>query len=179
MNREVHARFCGNIGVKLPGVTRLGVIIIQTLEIANQMETVTTIVSFILFIALIAIPILIIRRLNKVNINYKFITYLIIGIVTTALLTITFAWWSATSNKMLLAHYGYNIDGMNESEIYGKVDPENMEQVKSLKTSVMGIGWPLKAIIMYVVCFFYILIIYFVNKPMQMYKRRTTPNTSG
>jgi hypothetical protein len=23
MNREVHVQFCGNIGVKLPGVTRL------------------------------------------------------------------------------------------------------------------------------------------------------------
>ena len=70
-----------------------------------------------------------------------------IGILVTALLTLAFAWWSVTADEMLLAHYGYNIDGMNETEFYGKVAPENMERVKSLETSIMGIGWPLKAII--------------------------------
>jgi hypothetical protein len=36
MNREVHVRFCGNIGVKLPCVTRLAFIVTDTAVRANQ-----------------------------------------------------------------------------------------------------------------------------------------------
>jgi hypothetical protein len=142
------------------------------------METKTTIITLILLTGLILSPIFIIRKLNKLNSNNTFISYMVIGIITSALLTFTYAWWSATSVEMLLAHYGYNIDGMNETEFYGKVAPENMERVKSLETSIMGIGWPLKAIMIYVVCFPYLLIVYFANKSIQKSKRRNTPNTS-
>jgi hypothetical protein len=142
------------------------------------MEAITTIISLLLFIGLILSPILIIKRQNKLNGKYKFISYLALGLVISAILTFTYAWWSATSDKMLLAHYGYNIDGMNETEFYGKVAPENMEQVKRLETSIMGIGWPLKAIMMCVVCFPYLLIVYFANKSIQKGKLRTPPNMS-
>jgi hypothetical protein len=139
------------------------------------MEIITTIIDFILLIGLISIPILIIWRLNKVNIKYKFIAYLTIGIVITAVITLTFAWWADTSDRMLLAHYGYNIDGMNETEFYGQVSPENMERVKSLERSMMGIGWPLKAYMTYVVYSPYILMVYFASQLIR--KARKKNNT--
>lgn len=142
------------------------------------MKTITTIVSLILLLALVVSPIVIIRSLNKRNIKFKLILYLAIGIAITATLTIAFAWWSATSNKMLLSYYGYNLDGMNEAEYYKQVSPENMERVKSLETSVMGVGWPLKAFMMYEIYLPYILIVYFIFYAIKRFKERTTPNTS-
>ena len=126
------------------------------------METVVTIISLILLGGLVVAPIFIVRRVNRVKVKYKFITYLAIGIIISLLLIATFAWWTDTSDRMLLARYGYNIDGMNESEVYGRVAPENMERVKSLETSVMGIGWTLKAIISSVVYKPYLLIVYLI-----------------
>jgi hypothetical protein len=52
---------------------------------------------------------------------------------------------------------------MNETEFYGKVLLENMDKVKSLETSIMGIGWPLKAILTFVFYSPYLLIIYGVT----------------
>ena len=68
---------------------------------------------------------------------------------------------------MLLAHYGYNIGAMNETERYGQVAAENLERVRSLETSVMGIGWTLKAMMGYIVYIPYLLIVYFVSKAIR------------
>lgn len=95
--------------------------------------------------------------------KYKFISYLTIGLISTFLIILTFAWWAYTSDSFLLVHYGYNIDGMNETEFYGKVSPENMERVKSLETSIMGIGWPLKAFLTFTFYSPYLLVVYLVN----------------
>jgi preprotein translocase subunit YajC len=142
------------------------------------MEAITTIISLVLLLGLVLSPLIIIKRQNKRNSKYKFIPYLTMGLAITAFLTLAYAWWSATSDEMLLTHYSYDSNGMNEVEIYGKVASENMVRVKTLETSMMGIGWPLKAIMMYIVCILYLLIVYFVNNSMQSSKRRTTPNTS-
>jgi 4-amino-4-deoxy-L-arabinose transferase-like glycosyltransferase len=140
------------------------------------MEVKTTIISLLFLVGLMLSPILIIRWLHKQNIKSKFIAYLLLGIVITAVLFLFFAWWTDTSNMMLLAHYGYNIDAMNETERFGQVAAENMERVKSLETSIMGIGWPLKAMMGYIVYMPYLLIIYFVTKAIRKNKNRTTPN---
>lgn len=132
------------------------------------MEIISDIVSFLLMIALISSPILILRKLNKIAIKYKFISYLVTGIITTSFITTVFAWWTNKSDRILLAHYGYNIDGMNETEFYEHVKPENIERVKSLETSIFGIGWPLKAILTFLFYSPYLLLvylaIYFINK---------------
>lgn len=71
-----------------------------------------------------------------------------------------FAWWSHESDLILLKHYGYNIDGMSESDFFGNVLPENMDKVKRLEISIMGIGWPLKAIFGFVMTIPYLAIVY-------------------
>lgn len=42
---------------------------------------------------------------------------------------------------MLLTKYGYNLNTMS----YENVSAENISKVKALDTSIMGIGWPLRA----------------------------------
>lgn len=127
------------------------------------MEFLVTAISLTLLVGLLISPILLLRFINRTNIKYKFVSYLTIGVFLTALITIIFAWWSYTSDLLLLKHYGYDIDGMNKTEFYGKVLPENLDKVKSLETSIMGIGWPLKAIITFIFYAPYLLIIYFVT----------------
>lgn len=127
------------------------------------MEFLIDAITFTLFGGLLISPILLLRFINRTNINYKFITYLTIGIILTAIVAFVFAWWAYTSDLLLLKHYGYDIDGMTETEFYGKVLPENMEKVKSLETSIMGIGWPLKAILTFIFYSPYLLIVYGVT----------------
>lgn len=79
---------------------------------------------------------------------------------------------------MLLEHYRYNFDAMNETERFGKVSPDNMERVKSLEISIMGIGWPLKAFLTYVFYAPYLLIVYLVTYLFRkkLLKRQTKTN---
>ena len=127
------------------------------------METIFDIISLTLFLGLIFSPIIIIWRLNRLNVRYKFIIYLTICVLTTATIALTFGWWTDYSDNKLLEHYGYNFDAMNDTERFANVSIDNMERVKSLETSIMGIGWPLKVMISYVFYLPYLLIVYLVN----------------
>ncbi|WMW78024.1 hypothetical protein RF683_00845 [Flavobacterium sp. 20NA77.7] len=127
------------------------------------METIFDIISLTLLTALFISPFFIIWWLNRLAIRYKFIIYLTIGVLTTAIIFLTFGWWVDISDQMLLEHYGYDFDAMNYTERFGKVSPENMERVKNLEMSIMGIGWPLKVILTYIFYFPYILIVYLLT----------------
>jgi hypothetical protein len=63
---------------------------------------------------------------------------------------------------LLLTHYGYDFDDMNNIERFRNVAPENLAKAKNLRISIMGIGWPLKAFMSYTFYFPYLLIVYFV-----------------
>lgn len=135
------------------------------------MEILIKTITFLFLLGLILSPIFILIKVNKFNVRFKFIIYLIIGIITSAFIMFAFAWWSNKSNLILLKHYGYNIDGMNETEFYEKVLPENMDKVKNIETSIMGIGWPLKAIMsfpFYIPYLFVVFIIYSSVKKLKI-----------
>jgi amino acid transporter len=134
------------------------------------MEILIVIVSFSLVVGLILFPIYLLRQINKTKIRFKFITFLSTGLILTALIAFVFAWWSYTSDLLLLKHYGYDIDGMNETEFYGKVLPENMDKVKSLEISIMGIGWPLKAFLTFIFYSPYLLIVYIIMYLIEIHK---------
>ncbi|QBN17356.1 hypothetical protein [Flavobacterium nackdongense] len=127
------------------------------------MQIITTTISFFLLIGLIVSPSFIIYKLNKLNVKNNFIFYLIFGIIITSILMLIVAWWSHFSTKILLSHYGYNFDSMNLIERFENVSAENLDKVKNLEISMMGIGWPLKAIMSYLVYCPYILIVYIVT----------------
>jgi hypothetical protein len=123
------------------------------------MQIITTTISFILLIVLIVLPLFLINKLNKLKVKYNFILYLISATIITSILTLFFAWWSHYSDEILLSYYGYKFDSINEFE---NVSAENLDKVKNLEMSMMGIGWPLKAIISYIIYCPYLLIVYIV-----------------
>ena len=125
--------------------------------------------TFTLLLGLFISPVLLIRFIQRANIKNAFLFYMFIGVVIAAVLTTLFAWWTNTSDLLLLEHYGYNMDGMNETEFYGNVLPAHLKQVKNLEKNIMGIGWPLKAILFFV-CFLPYL--FFVYAMTQLIKRR-------
>jgi hypothetical protein len=128
------------------------------------METLTFIISMILLIGLILSPIFLFIRIRKLKQSkFNFLTYLVLGLVITAGITLTFAWWADYSDQLLLSHYGYDLDAMNDSERYGNVKSENLEKVKQIEIGYFGIGWPLKAIMTYVFYSPYLLIVYLIG----------------
>lgn len=135
------------------------------------MEFLRTAISFILLVGLIASPFLILYWINKRNIKYKFIVYFTFGVIITATLTLFFAWWSNKSNHILLSHYGYEFDGMNDTERYDHVKADNLARVKSLEISIMGIGWPLRANMTYVFYSPYLLVSYLIIYRVNRYKK--------
>jgi len=125
------------------------------------METLITISNFMILGLIIFAPILILIILKRLNTKRTVIIYSLIGLFVLGVLMLIFAWWSHESDLILLKHFGYNIDGMSETEFFGNVLPEHMDKVKRLETSVMGIGWPVKAIFGFVMTIPYLIFIYF------------------
>lgn len=49
---------------------------------------------------------------------------------------------------------------MSETEFFGNVPSENVDKVKRLETSIMGISWPVKAILGFVMTIPYLIFVY-------------------
>jgi len=125
------------------------------------MKILITAIKFALLIALIISPVLLFNNLRKRNFKYPFISYLITAVLITFFFILVVAWWSHFSTELLLSHYGYDANAFTETERTRNVAVENLEKVKKLRISKMGIGWPLKAYIFYPFYFPYLLIVYF------------------
>jgi hypothetical protein len=127
------------------------------------MEILTTTIKTLLLITLIVCPSFIIVGMNKLNLKNNFIIYTISGILITSILTFTLAWWSHLSNEILLSHYGYDFEAMNDIDRFRNITKENFDRVKELRINIVGIGWPLKAFMVYIVYSPYLLIVYLVT----------------
>lgn len=121
------------------------------------MELTITVINLVILGLILSLPVLTIIRLRKCNARKVAIKYFLIGVLLMALLISIFAAWGDFSNLILLNHYGYSVDGMN----YENVLSENRERVDSLVTSLMGIGWPLKAMFGFVMAISYLIFVYF------------------
>ena len=124
------------------------------------METLITISNFLILGLIFIAPILILIILKRLKTKRIVIIFSLIGLSVLGVLMLIFAWWSHESNLILLKHFGYNMDGMSETEFFGNVLPENLDKVKRLETSVLGIGWPVKAILGFVMTIPYLIIVY-------------------
>ncbi|KYG81334.1 hypothetical protein AWW67_08245 [Roseivirga seohaensis] len=132
-----------------------------------------TIISSILLIALIIVPILLFVGIRKwISLKFDFWTYLIFGLIITAGIMWTFVWWGDYSNRLLMSHYGYDFDAMNDNRRFVNVEPENFERVKQLEIGYFGVGWPLKAIMTFVFYSPYLLIVYLVGQLIGRTKRK-------
>lgn len=97
---------------------------------------------------------------------------MIVGLILTAGITFTFAWWSDYSDQFLMTNYGYDFDAMNETDRFEKVDSGNLERVRQLEMGYFGVGWPLKAIMAFVFYSPYLLIVYMVGHLITKAKRK-------
>jgi len=139
------------------------------------MEIIVTTINTLLLLGLISSPIIILRFVNKSNIKFNFISYFTIGLIVTAIISLIFAWWSDTSSIILLKHYdGYvfNPDSNSFQVSYEKVLPVNIDRVKNLELKIMGIGWPLKAIFMFVCFSPILLVVYFLNSFLDKIRKK-------
>ena len=136
------------------------------------MEKLIGISNFLIIVLILVLPILLLRILNKQRVRRILIYYFLIGILLLGLIICFSAWWNYKADLMLLKHYGYNFEGMNETEFYEKVLPENMQKVKNIKTSVMGIGWPLKAIFGIIMITPYMGVIYILNRSTERIRKK-------
>ena len=134
------------------------------------METFVVVIDFLIFLLAIGSPILLLIVLKKLNTRYWHLFYFLTGLLVFCGAIWLSVWWTDKSYHILLEYYGYNIDGMSEKEFYGNVLPENMERVKRMETSIMGIGWPLKAMFGMVILSPYLLVVYFGNRVLEKIK---------
>lgn len=133
----------------------------------KYMETTLKILDIIILFIVISTPIFMLFFLER-NIKKKItVKYFFIGAFIMSILISISAVWSDFSNLILLKHYGYNVDYMN----YENVLPENREHVKILVTSIMGIGWPLKAVFGFVLMIPYLIILYISKKMIDKMKK--------
>lgn len=110
------------------------------------MKIIIEFISNIVLVTFILFPFIISHMGSKRKFSLtSFQNILIIGFIS-ILITIFLAWWSYYSDMYLLKYYGYDFDGLGHNEIYRHVTSKNMPIVKELETSIMGIGWQLKAI---------------------------------
>lgn len=124
------------------------------------METIITISNFLILGLIIIAPMLILLILKRIKPKQTLIIYSLIGLSVLGLLILIFAWWTDKSNMILLEHYGYNYNGWNDVEKFQNVVQENLEKVKRLETSIMGIGWPVKAIFAFAITIPYLILVY-------------------
>jgi len=137
------------------------------------MEILLKIISFVLLVSLVIFPIFILKQLKKRKTKNVFILYLIISLIITFILILIIAWWSNFSNKLLLSHLGYDFEAMNDIQRFQNVASENLDKVKKLRISTMGIGWPLKAFIFYPFYLPYLLIVYFGSSFLTRIKQKS------
>lgn len=142
------------------------------------LEILIVIISFVMLGGLLLSPFFIIKFLNKTKIKYKFLTYVFIGLLTSAILAILFAWWGDASNEFLLYIYGYDFDAMNDAIRFRNVKSEDIERVKRLEISMMGVGWPAKAILGYLVYSPYLFFVYLVIFLWNKFKSRISKSRS-
>lgn len=100
------------------------------------------------------------NKTDRLQIKNKFLFYFIIALLLSFAVTTLFAWWANYSDELLLKHYGYNFEGMNDMETYVNVSAKDIERVKELVRSNSGIGWPVKTLIISPFVFLYMLVVY-------------------
>jgi len=137
------------------------------------LETWTTILSFLFMLGLIVVPFMLFSAVKRwYPLKFHFLAYLLLGLVLTAGIFWTFAWWTDYAAQLLMSHYGYDFDAMNEAGRYANVPSENQEKVQQIEKGYFGLGWPLKAMMAFVYYSPYLLIVYGIGQLRISLKRK-------
>lgn len=106
--------------------------------------------------------------------KYRFCTYFFTGTILSVLLFSGLAYWSELDTKIRLKNFNgvvYNSDFEEFQINYENIAPENLKEVKAVESSMMGIGWPLKAILFSFIYIFYLLIVYIILQLLQKFNK--------
>lgn len=125
-----------------------------------MIEIVKPLFSILFFLFILICPFLSLYFRSQMNHKYRTLLYVIISLILGVVFVFIFSWWNDYSNKLLMTFYGYNFDSMNDYEKYLNVKKENRDNVIQIEKTLMGIGWPLKAGIMYMFYLLYFFLIY-------------------
>lgn len=112
------------------------------------MEQLRDILTLILGIIILIYPLFSIPFLRKKSdvLIFVIVTTILSGILCMALL-----WWDDFSTWELMSYYGWNPDGMCDTEYFRNVAESDVERVQKLWKHNMGVGWPVKAFFSYIV----------------------------
>lgn len=69
--------------------------------------------------------------------------------VFSGILCLLLSWWDDASTWWLMEYYGWDPNGMCDSEYYQNVAECDRARVQKLWNHNMGVGWPVKAFIAY------------------------------
>ena len=137
------------------------------------LETWTTILSFLFLLGLIVVPFMLFYAIKRwYRLKFDFLAYLIVGLVLTAGIVWTFPWWTDYADQLLMSHYGYDFDAMNDAGRFANVQSENHEKVKQIEIGYFGLGWPLKAMMTFVFYSPYLLIVFGIGQLRIRLKRK-------
>lgn len=137
------------------------------------MEILVPTISFLILGLLLISPWIILKFLKEKQEVLRFLLFILWSIPSFFILMLIFAWWGDYSTGILLEYYGYelNLDTVSENN-FENVLPENIEKVKSLRISYMGIGWPLKAIIGAIYYSPYLLFVFLIRNILVWVKNK-------
>ncbi|MBQ6562244.1 MAG: hypothetical protein IJL84_07855 [Paludibacteraceae bacterium] len=94
----------------------------------------------------------------------KYLVILILAFfIVDGILLLMFFGMDDYSTKWLMEYYGYDLDGMRESECYRNVEPGDRVMVEGMSSHIMGIGWPLRAVFAYVLIIPFQIILSFIE----------------
>ncbi len=131
-----------------------------------MLEFLITTSYFVVLLSFILIPVLIVRRLKRLKAKFLAFKCMIYVLLTCFILSVFSAFWTYYSSKILLRSYNayeYNPDSGTEQVEFDNVEPKNIQKVKSLEQSIMGIGWPLKALFLFVFSILPVFLLTFIT----------------
>ena len=117
-------------------------------------------ISFIFLVFVVIYPFFIVPFIK----DRKYLMILILAFfIVDGILLLMFFGMDDYSTKWLMEYYGYDLDGMSESECYRNVEPGDRVMVEGMLSHIMGIGWPLRAVFAYVIIIPFQIILSFIE----------------
>ena len=117
-------------------------------------------INFIFIVFVVIYPIFIVPFIK----DKKYLMILILSyFIVDGIFLLMFFGMDDYSTKWLMEYYGYNLDGMSESECYRNVELGDRVMVEGMLSHIMGIGWPLRAVFAYVIIIPFQIILSFIE----------------
>ena len=117
-------------------------------------------INFIFIVFVVIYPIFIVPFIK----DKKYLMILILSyFIVDGIFLLMFFGMDDYSTKWLMEYYGYNLDGMSESECYRNVELGDRVMVEGMLSHIMGIGWPLRAVFAYVLLIPFQIVISFIE----------------